>query len=91
MRNNSLTRLPEAWASGWPGAPNSSLVNVRVSFNRLQGPFPAALGRCPGITFLTVNNNSLSGPLPAEGGMFPSLRAFNASYNGFTVSERERE
>ena len=84
VRWNRLTRLPEAWAAGWPGAWNASLVNVRVSFNRLAGPFPTALATAPALTFLTLNNNSLTGPLPDAAGMFPALRAFNASHNGFT-------
>ena len=84
VRNNSLSSLPKEWVSGWPGAATSSLVNVRVSFNALEGAFPSALGACPGLTFLTVNNNSLSGALPATDGAFPALRALNASFNAFT-------
>lgn len=84
VRNNSLSSLPTEWVTGWPGAPTSSLVNVRVSFNALEGSFPAALGACPGLTFLTVNNNSLSGDLPAPDASFPALRALNASFNAFS-------
>jgi len=45
--------------SGWPGAANSSLVNVRLSFNNFSGPFPAGLGAAPSLTFLVINNNTL--------------------------------
>ena len=85
LRNNSLNGpLPREWVEGWPGAENSSLVNVRFSLNEIPGPFPAALARVPGLTFLTANQNALSGELPDEPGMFPAIRGFNASNNGLT-------
>ena len=37
---------------------NSSLVNVRYSFNQIRGPFPAALAQAPQLTFLVINNNT---------------------------------
>jgi len=82
VKNNSLSRLPAEWVDGWAGAANSSLVNVRFSFNEVEGPFPAGLAPAPALTFLVVNNNSLSGELPAApDGLFPALRALNASNN----------
>ena len=85
LRNNSLSGpLPREWVEGWPGAENSSLVNVRFSLNKISGPFPAGLAKVPGLTFLTANQNALSGELPDEPGMFPAIRGFNASNNGLT-------
>ena len=85
VKNNSLTRIPAEWVEGWPGAANSSLVNVRISFNGVEGPFPAGLAAAPALTFLVVNNNSLAGELPAgPDGMFPALRALNVSNNALT-------
>ena len=85
VKNNSLTRLPVEWVEGWPGASNASLVNVRFSFNAIEGAFPAGLAAAPALTFLVANNNSLTGDLPAgPDGLFPALRALNVSNNGLT-------
>ena len=85
VKNNSLTRIPAEWVEGWPGAANSSLVNVRFSYNGVEGPFPAGLAAAPALTFLVVNNNSLSGELPSTpDGLFPALRALNVSNNALT-------
>lgn len=53
-----MTALPAEWVNGWPGSANSSLVNVRLSFNNFSGPFPAGLGAAPALTFLVINNNT---------------------------------
>ncbi len=58
VKGNKMTGLPAEWTNGWAGAANSSLVNVRLSFNNFSGPFPAGLGAVPSLTFLVINNNS---------------------------------
>jgi Leucine-rich repeat (LRR) protein len=59
VKNNRLSVLPDEWVLGYPGVVNSSLVNVRTSFNNFSGPFPAALAQAPDLTFLVINNNTL--------------------------------
>ena len=58
MKGNKMSALPAEWVNGWPGSANSSLVNVRLSFNNFSGPFPAGLGAAPALTFLVINNNT---------------------------------
>ena len=59
VKGNRLSVLPDEWVLGYPGVVNSSLVNVRTSFNSFNGPFPAALAQAPDLTFLVINNNTL--------------------------------
>ncbi|CAL8462033.1 g1564 [Coccomyxa elongata] len=99
VKGNRLSVLPSEWINGYPSVVNSSLVNVRISFNNFSGPFPAALSSAPQLTFLVINNNTLSGPLPngpivtptgftnsssSPPDFFPALRAMNISHNRFT-------
>ncbi|CAK0783683.1 hypothetical protein CVIRNUC_006882 [Coccomyxa viridis] len=92
VKSNHLSVLPDEWVLGYPSVVNSSLVNVRTSFNNFSGSFPAALAQAPDLTFLVINNNTLSGPLPSNDSgvpanstnFFPSLRAMNISHNAFT-------
>ncbi len=59
VKGNRLSVLPSEWVNGYPAVLNSSLVNVRLSFNNFSGPFPAALSSAPQLTFLVINNNTL--------------------------------
>ncbi len=59
MKGNHLSVLPDEWTTGYPSVVNSSLVNVRISFNNFSGPFPSALAQAPDLTFLVINNNTL--------------------------------
>ncbi|KAK9802624.1 hypothetical protein WJX73_006396 [Symbiochloris irregularis] len=83
VKANKLTVLPDNWGSGQGIPVNSTLVNLRISFNNFQGSFPISLIKLPNLMFLIMNNNSLSGTLPDMNGMFPALRAFNVSNNQF--------
>lgn len=66
MKGNRMSVLPDEWVTGYPSVINSSLVNVRISFNNFTGPFPAALASAPQLTFLVINNNTLRcAPAPA--------------------------
>lgn len=60
MKGNHLSVLPDEWITGYPSVVNSSLVNVRTSFNNFSGPFPAALSQAPDLTFLVINNNTMT-------------------------------
>ncbi len=62
VKGNHLSILPVEWIVGYPQVANSSLVNVRFSFNNFTGPFPAALAQAPQLTFLVINNNTLRCP-----------------------------
>ncbi|EIE25001.1 RNI-like protein [Coccomyxa subellipsoidea C-169] len=90
VKGNRLSLLPDEWITGYPTVVNSSLVNVRLSFNNFSGGFPAALAAAPQLTFLVINNNTLSGPLPTNATVgrdyFPALRAMNISHNAFSGS-----
>ncbi len=59
VKGNHLSVLPDEWTTGYPSVANSSLVNVRISFNNFSGPFPSALAQAPDLTFLVINNNTL--------------------------------
>ena len=59
VKGNHLSVLPDEWVLGYPSVVNSSLVNVRTSFNNFSGSFPAALAQAPDLTFLVINNNTL--------------------------------
>jgi len=69
VKGNRLSSLRPEWVAGWSGAANSSLVNVRLSFNNFSGSFPAGLGAAPSLTFLVINNNTLrrARALPGSG------------------------
>ncbi|KAK9908916.1 hypothetical protein WJX75_004629 [Coccomyxa subellipsoidea] len=91
VKGNRMSVLPDEWISGYPSVVNSSLVNVRISFNNFSGAFPTALASAPQLTFLVLNNNTLSGPLPTNAtgngtDFFPALRAMNISHNAFSGS-----
>lgn len=58
VKSNRLSVLPDEWITGYPGVVNSSLVNVRTSFNNFTGAFPAALALAPELTFLVLNSNT---------------------------------
>jgi len=60
VKGNHLSVLPDEWITGYPSVVNSSLVNVRTSFNNFSGPFPAALSQAPDLTFLVINNNTMT-------------------------------
>lgn len=83
LKGNQLSTLPPEWVEGYEGSANSSFVNIRFSFNQIEGSFPAGLSDAPQLTFLVINNNTMSGALPEKDGMFPALRALNASHNNF--------
>lgn len=59
VKGNRLSIIPPEWVTGYSSLANSSLVNVRISFNNFTGPFPAALSGAPQLTFLVINNNTL--------------------------------
>ena len=59
VKGNRLSILPTEWIVGYDSVVNSSLVNVRISFNNFTGPFPSALQQAPQLTFLVINNNTL--------------------------------
>ena len=59
VKGNRLSILPSEWIAGYDSVVNSSLVNVRISFNNFSGPFPRALQHAPQLTFLVINNNTL--------------------------------
>lgn len=59
VKGNRMSVLPDEWISGYPSVVNSSLVNVRISFNNFSGAFPTALASAPQLTFLVLNNNTL--------------------------------
>ena len=65
VKSNHLSVLPDEWVLGYPSVVNSSLVNVRTSFNNFSGSFPAALAQAPDLTFLVINNNTLRWDLPS--------------------------
>ena len=65
MKGNHLSVLPDEWVLGYPSVVNSSLVNVRTSFNNFSGSFPAALAQAPDLTFLVINNNTLRWAWPS--------------------------
>ena len=87
MKGNHLSVLPDEWASGYPSVVNSSLVNVRISFNNFSGPFPAALAQAPDLTFLVINNNTLRcgrpllDTLPLRGTCSRSCRPLTAAHH----------
>jgi hypothetical protein len=66
VKGNRLSVLPDEWIVGYPSVVNSSLVNVRFSFNNISGPFPSALSAAPQLTFLVINNNTLRWALAAQ-------------------------
>ena len=60
VKGNHLSVLPDEWILGYPSVVNSSLVNVRTSFNNFSSSFPGALAQAPDLTFLVINNNTMT-------------------------------
>ena len=36
VKNNSLSQLPTSWYTGFPTMVNTSLINLRISFNKFD-------------------------------------------------------
>eukprot|EP00891_Asterochloris_glomerata_P001786 jgi/Astpho2/1786/Aster-07547 len=81
VKNNSLSVLPTSWYTGSPNMVNTSLINLRISFNKFTGSLPAALAQLPELTYLVANSNNFSGSLPGVPGEFANLRVLNISGN----------
>lgn len=80
---NRFASHPEAWNDAdW--VPPAKLAVISTSSNKLEGPFPSALGRAVNLQVLDISNNMLDGTLNVEKGDFPKLEVFNVSYNRFS-------
>ncbi|RZC94387.1 hypothetical protein C5167_026118 [Papaver somniferum] len=66
------------------GQEMTSLDNMDLSFNRLDGTIPDNLQQLEKLRFVYLTNNSLTGPIPSW--IVNTKRNFDISYNNFTGS-----
>jgi hypothetical protein len=59
LQSNALTSLPDAWQGAAGQDVTAPLNDLRVSSNRLEGSFPAALAAYPNLTALLLDGNQL--------------------------------
>ncbi|KAI3435743.1 hypothetical protein D9Q98_001801 [Chlorella vulgaris] len=85
LQSNALTSLPDAWQGAAGQDVTAPLNDLRVSSNRLEGSFPAALAAYPNLTALLLDGNQLSGELPdPQTGDYAVLRLLVLATNAFT-------
>ncbi|XP_059629142.1 receptor-like protein EIX2 [Cornus florida] len=77
---NSLTSSIFSWLCNF----NSSLVEVYLSQNNLQGLIPNAFGNLNFLTHLDLSSNHLEGGIPKSFGNLSSLRTLHLSQNNLT-------
>ncbi|XP_059624900.1 receptor-like protein EIX2 [Cornus florida] len=77
---NSLTSSIFSWLCNF----NSSLVEVYLSQNNLQGLIPNALGNLKFLTHLDLSSNHLEGGIPKSFGNLSSLQTLHLSQNNLT-------
>ncbi|KAF9667454.1 hypothetical protein SADUNF_Sadunf15G0024700 [Salix dunnii] len=80
LSNNHLSSSIFPWLSNF----SSSLVDLGLSFNQLQGPIPDALGKMTSLTNLRLSANQLEGGIPRSFGGMCSLRELVLSYNNLS-------
>lgn len=63
------------------------VLNLRLSNQGLQGPFPQGLQNCSSITGLDLSSNNFSGPIPPDiSRQMPYMQYLDLSYNSFSGS-----
>ena len=60
---------------------NGRVTTLKLDFNRLRGPFPAALGNLTDLTYLNLYANSLHGPIPDSLGNLTNLTNLHLGHN----------
>lgn len=81
LRYNSLTGMPGSWNT--VGALGRNLLEVDISFNRLEGTIPAAL-LTGNLTVLHLKGNKLTGSLPVLDNLLVKTFYINLAENGLT-------
>ncbi|XP_059642876.1 putative leucine-rich repeat receptor-like serine/threonine-protein kinase At2g24130 [Cornus florida] len=80
MRNNSLTgTLPASFFSNC-----TSLGNVDLSYNFLNGNIPPEIGNCPILWNLNLYNNQFTGEFPFSMSNLSNMYNLDVEYNNFT-------
>jgi Leucine-rich repeat (LRR) protein len=69
--------------SSWASSVQSSLQNLDVSSNSLNGPLVTMIGELTQLSSLGFSNSQLTGPLPSELGLLSQLTSLDTSGNGF--------
>ncbi|KAK2987670.1 hypothetical protein RJ640_027922 [Escallonia rubra] len=85
LSNNQLVGiLPE-----WLGGQLENLVELKLSYNLLEGPIPASIGTLVYLTDVALGGNKLNGTLPESFGQLSEATIFDVSSNQLTgfVSE----
>ncbi|XP_059627612.1 receptor-like protein EIX1 [Cornus florida] len=80
LLGNHLTSSIYNWLFNF----NTSLADVELPFNNLQGPIPDAFGNLNSLALLQLSFNQLEGGIPKSLGNLSSLRTLDLSHNNLT-------
>jgi Leucine-rich repeat (LRR) protein len=69
--------------SSWASSVKSSLQNLDVGSNSLNGQLATIIGQLTQLSSLGISNSQLTGPLPTELGLLSRLTSLDTSGNGF--------
>ncbi|XP_039154662.1 receptor-like protein 6 [Eucalyptus grandis] len=75
--NNFIGKIPNLNANF------CMLVQIDVSYNKLQGPLPRSLHKCNNLEFLNFGNNQITDVFPSWLGSLLSLKVLILRCNGF--------
>ncbi len=64
------------------------VTRINLSFNRLSGSIPAALGNLAGLERLDLSSNQLSGTIPAALGNLAGLESLDLGSNQLSGRSR---